>query len=70
MTTAIQKQQNIFRVKNYRERYAKLVAMEVRHFASEAATVAFIEDRLDAGLACARHSAPGGYEVVVYGYQG
>jgi hypothetical protein len=68
MTTAIQKQQNIFRAKNYRERLAKLVAMEVRNFASEKASNDFIEDRLNAGLACARHGVPGGYEVVVYGY--
>jgi len=68
MTTAIQKQQNIFRAKNYRERLAKLVALECRHFASEKAATDFVNDRLDAGLACARHGVPGGYEVVVYGY--
>jgi|GEM_PF-6079679 len=68
MPTAIQKQQNIFRAKNYRERLAKLVAMEVRHFPTLRGATLFVEDRLNAGLACARHGVPGGYEVVVYGY--
>lgn len=68
MTTAIQKQQNIFRAKNYRERYARPVVHEVQHFTTLRQATLFVEDRLNAGLACSRVGVIGGYEVVVYGY--
>lgn len=70
MTTAIEKQKNIFRAKNCRERYARPQVQEVRHFTSLREANVFIDGRIDLGLACSRVGTPGGYEVVVYCYAG
>ncbi len=67
MSTAIEKQREVFRAKNHNAKIKKIGLIESRTFATDKAASAYIEDRMSLGFACSKKCMGLGVEVEVYG---